>query len=232
MVRSVGQSTPIFDRVKELDGSGSALDADLLDGNEASAFQGADADLDTWASLTPSANAQSLVTAANYAAMRGLLDLEAGTDFYSISAANAAFAPAFSTSSFTPTLDFETTGDLSVAYTTQSGTYFKIDDMVWIELFINASSFTHSTAADDLLISGLPFGSATTVNNIPIGQINSDFSWNTDYTQIVAICLGSSSTDLKLRVLKTGAASHLIDTTDLPSGSTPILNVVGWYRTS
>ena len=45
-----------------------------------------DADLTTWAGLTPSANAQSLVTAANYAAMRGLLDLEAGTDFYSISA--------------------------------------------------------------------------------------------------------------------------------------------------
>lgn len=53
--------------------------------------QAYDADLDTWASLTPSANAQSLVTAANYAAMRTLLDLEAGTDFYSISAADAAF---------------------------------------------------------------------------------------------------------------------------------------------
>jgi len=55
--------------------------------------QAYDADLTTWAGLTPSANAQSLVTSANYAAMRGLLDLEAGTDFYSISAANAAFQP-------------------------------------------------------------------------------------------------------------------------------------------
>lgn len=52
-----------------------------------------DADLSTWAGLTPSANAQSLITAANYAAMRALLDLEAGTDFYSISAADAAFQP-------------------------------------------------------------------------------------------------------------------------------------------
>lgn len=55
--------------------------------------QAFDSDLTTWAGLTPSANAQSLVTAANYAAMRALLDLEAGTDFYSISAANAAFQP-------------------------------------------------------------------------------------------------------------------------------------------
>lgn len=43
--------------------------------------QGADADLTTWSGVTPSANGQSLVSAANYAAMRTLLDLESGTDF-------------------------------------------------------------------------------------------------------------------------------------------------------
>ncbi len=51
------------------------------------------ANLGTFAGIAPSSNAQSLLGAANYAAMRGLLDLEAGTDFYSISAANAAFQP-------------------------------------------------------------------------------------------------------------------------------------------
>lgn len=56
-------------------------------------WQPLDSDLTIWAGLTPSANAQSLVTAANYAAMRALLDLEAGTDFYSIAAADAAFQP-------------------------------------------------------------------------------------------------------------------------------------------
>lgn len=40
------------------------------------------------------ANGRSLIAAANYAAMRALLDLEAGTDFYSVSAANAAFQAA------------------------------------------------------------------------------------------------------------------------------------------
>jgi len=45
-----------------------------------------DAQLDTWATVTPSANGQSFVAAADYAAMRTLLDLEAGTDFYSLSA--------------------------------------------------------------------------------------------------------------------------------------------------
>lgn len=51
------------------------------------------ANLATWAGLAPSANAQSLVTAANYAAMRALLDLEAGTDFLSPSAIAAAYQP-------------------------------------------------------------------------------------------------------------------------------------------
>lgn len=42
--------------------------------------QAYDADLVTWAGLTPSANAQSLVTAADYAAMRVLLGLVIGTN--------------------------------------------------------------------------------------------------------------------------------------------------------
>lgn len=41
--------------------------------------------------LTLSANGASLFGAVSYAAMRALLDLEAGTDFYSITAADAAF---------------------------------------------------------------------------------------------------------------------------------------------
>lgn len=52
-----------------------------------------DVDLTTYAGITPSANVQSLLGGADYAAIRALLDLEAGTDFYSVAAANAAFQP-------------------------------------------------------------------------------------------------------------------------------------------
>jgi len=62
------------------------LNADLLDDLDSAAFalsghthsgvyQPADADLTTWAGVTPSANGQSLVAAADYAAMRTLLDV-------------------------------------------------------------------------------------------------------------------------------------------------------------
>lgn len=71
--------------------AGSGIDVDATD--PANPIVSVEANLQTWNGLAPSANAQSLVTAANYAAMRALLDLEAGTDFYSIAAANAAFQP-------------------------------------------------------------------------------------------------------------------------------------------
>ena len=82
--------------------------------------QGLDTDLTTWASLTPSANAQSLVTAANYAAMRALLDLEVGTDFYGIAAADAAFDAAGSAATAQATVQAdvdqnETDADAAIA---------------------------------------------------------------------------------------------------------------------
>ncbi len=46
----------------------------------ATAFQAADGDLTTYANITPSANVQSLLGAANYSAMRTLLTLVPGTD--------------------------------------------------------------------------------------------------------------------------------------------------------
>ncbi len=59
----------------------------------AAAYQPLDADLTAWAGVTSTANGRALVSAADYAAMRGLLDLEAGTDFLSVSAIAAAYQP-------------------------------------------------------------------------------------------------------------------------------------------
>lgn len=72
-----------------------------------------DAQLDSLSGA--SANGVSLVTAANYAAMRALLDLEAGTDFYSIAAADAAFlSPAEGNAAYQP-LDIDLTAIAALA---------------------------------------------------------------------------------------------------------------------
>jgi hypothetical protein len=57
--------------------SGARTALGLAIGSDVQAY---DADLDTWSLVTPSANGQSLVSAADYAAMKALLDLEVGTD--------------------------------------------------------------------------------------------------------------------------------------------------------
>jgi hypothetical protein len=71
--------------------------------------QAYDADLTTWASLTPSANAQSLVTAANYAAMRSLLGLVIGTDVQAYDADLTAWAGVNPSS-------YSTTAQIAAAY--------------------------------------------------------------------------------------------------------------------
>lgn len=67
-----------------------------------------------------SSNGVSLVQAADYAAMRGLLDLEAGTDFYDIAAADAAIAAAVA--------DYTTTADLASTASSKGASLIGIED--------------------------------------------------------------------------------------------------------
>jgi hypothetical protein len=76
----------ILTAIKTVDGSGSGLDADTLDGSSSAAFAAA-VHAHLVADLSDaSANGRLLLQAANYAAMKTLLDLEAGTDFNAYSA--------------------------------------------------------------------------------------------------------------------------------------------------
>ena len=86
----------------------------LVDADIGVSVQAYDADLTTWAGLTPSANAQSLVTAANYAAMRTLLDVESGVDFDPVgtdnsdnNAANTSYANDYRAANFVSGTDYE-----------------------------------------------------------------------------------------------------------------------------
>lgn len=56
--------------------------------------QAYDADLSTYAGISPSADVQTLLSQDNEAGIRTFLDLESGTDFYSVSSADSTFEAA------------------------------------------------------------------------------------------------------------------------------------------
>lgn len=58
---------------------------------------------------------------------------------------------------WTPVADFATHGNLSTAYSTQTGWYTKIGDMVFAEYEITTTTFTFTTASGNFEVTGLPF---------------------------------------------------------------------------
>lgn len=85
----VGPASAVSGNIAVFDGTTGELIADggisianvLTEAEAAAAYQPLAANLTEWSGVNPSANGASLVSAADYAAMRALLDLEAGTDF-------------------------------------------------------------------------------------------------------------------------------------------------------
>lgn len=83
------------------------------------------------------ANGQSLVTAADYPAMRALLDLEAGTDFYSIAAADAAFlTPAEGDAAYQP-LDADLTSIAALTTTAYGRGLLELADETALEALLD-----------------------------------------------------------------------------------------------
>lgn len=65
---------------------------------------------------------------------------------------------------WTPVLDFVTIGNLSVAYTTQLGTYVKIGRSVKILYNVVTSTFTYTTSSGNFRMTGVPFTAFATQN--------------------------------------------------------------------
>ncbi len=69
--------------------------------------------------------------------------------------------------SWTPVLTFVTPGDVSVSYSTQTGKYSRIGNIVVAE-FVLVCTPTYTTAAGNLNISGLPF----TIGSAAYGSVH------------------------------------------------------------
>jgi hypothetical protein len=117
---------------------------------------------------------------------------------------------------WTPTLTFQTPGDLSVTYGTRTGRYKRDADLVEVAFTVITTAFTHTTGSLVVRITGLPFdcgqGSQKYSGSIVFGgvtkagftQFTPDVIWGGGY--IYFWCSGS------------GVATETLKAADLPSG--------------
>jgi hypothetical protein len=74
-----------------------------------------------------------------------------------VASANANALDDYEEGAWTPTINYTTPGNLSVVYSTQTGSYTKIGRHVFCEFQIVTSTFTHTTSAGTFFIGGVPF---------------------------------------------------------------------------
>jgi hypothetical protein len=124
---------------------------------------------------------------------------------------------------FTPSLTFQTPGDLSITYSVQIGTSTKVGRLVTATFSIVSSAFTHTTASGACLISGLPVACAAShhfVGSLIVGGIT-----KATYTQFVVRARDTFPSQLEILASGSGVASSNVAAADMPTGGT--LNLRG-----
>lgn len=105
-------------------------------------YQPLDADLTAIAALSTTAYGRALLTLAD----------------------EAALTAQFSIGTFTPAITFATPGDLSVAYTGQTGSYLRIGKSITFAVQISFTA-TYTTATGNFRVTGLPVAASATAPN-------------------------------------------------------------------
>lgn len=119
--------------------------------------------------------------------------------------------------SWTPAITFATPGDLSVAYSTRVGSFVKRGSLVTMTCNIITSTFTHTTASGNFIISGNPFTSVTSSGQQHYGACSWTGIDKASYTHVNAR-IGSASTNIFLETNGSAQTTDVIDSADTPTG--------------
>jgi len=132
---------------------------------------------------------------------------------------------------WTPTLSATTVGDLSVTYSSRVGTYTKVGRLVTAACRVITSAFTHTTAADDAQIQGLPFAARSLSNMRTTGPIQLYGANKTGYTQVNSQIESGSSSVSFVATGVAGSSTSSVKITEMPSGGTPFVTMTVVYET-
>lgn len=120
---------------------------------------------------------------------------------------------------WTPVLTFATPGDLNVAYTTQVADATKLGDTVRATFNIVTSTFTHTTASGNVIITGLPYTSANVTGLVHRCAVVWRGVTKANYTDAVASLSPNAS---QLGIVQSGDAQTPANVTaaDMPTTGT------------
>lgn len=130
-----------------------------------------------------------------------------------VSSANANTLDDYEEGTWTPTIVFDTIGDLSVAYSVRSGTYTKIGRAIALTLLVRTSTFTYTTASGVFRVSGVPFPG----DSIGIGASTWRGVTKASYTNVVSR-IDSTTTNVYFMISGSGQAAISITAADMPTG--------------
>ena len=132
-----------------------------------------------------------------------------------------------SVGTFTPSLTFATPGDLSIAYSTQTGRYARVGNIVTVHVNLITSTFTFTTASGALTLNGLPFAvNATDAAFFVLGQFGNITMAN--FTQF-GIRVGVGATSGIVIGSAQGQATTNVQATNLTSGQITTIRFSGSY---
>ena len=132
---------------------------------------------------------------------------------------------------WSPTLTFATAGDLSVAYSKQTGTYTKIGRFVVASFSITTSTFTHTTASGAFRVLGIPHNPRALNNYAPTGEVSVAGISKTGYTHVNVQGATSSAVMTIIACNPATSALSTVASGDIPSGGTLIINGTLCYET-
>jgi len=154
-----------------------------------------------------SSNVETALTIRPYLDSNNILQLPAGIKFPNtqVTSSDPNTLDDYEEGTWTPIFTCTTVGNLSVSYALQLGTYIKIGGLVTVNFALSCTP-TFTTAASNILISGLPFTSETLAGERAIGGCGFTGWTRAGYTQINTQVTSNSN---NVGIISTGSGVNL-----------------------
>lgn len=130
---------------------------------------------------------------------------------------------------WTPVLSFATPGDSVIALSTAVGELYYSGGLYTATFNCVTSTFTHTTSAGDLSITGLPVTSSSDTNYTAIGCLQWNGITKANYTQWMCF-LSAGVSAIKVLGQGSGVTDVVLNSTDLPTAGLVILRGTIQFR--